>query len=354
LVTGAGGSIGSEIVRQVIKLKPAKVILLDHAEFSLYSIDREVQTALRFLQMEFPVITALQTITDMDAVFKLMQMHSVDTVYHAAAYKHVPLVEHNIAQGFYNNVWGTLAVAQAAIKAEVARFIFVSTDKAVRPTNIMGASKRLCEMALQAFNSESELSLVDASFTAMQTSIKVANKTCFTMVRFGNVLGSSGSVIPLFKQQIKTGGPVTITHPEIIRYFMSIPEAAELVLQAGAMGNGGDVFVLDMGEPVKIIDLAKRMISLSGLTVVDDTSGQGDIELVFTGLREGEKLYEELLIGENPENTEHPRIFKANEQMLSLQDLLQLLRDLQQSVNQQNFARFKQLIGSDVVGFHAA
>lgn len=349
LITGAGGSIGAELVRQVVNLEPQKIILLDHSEFSLYSIDKELKIAQEFLQVNIPVVTVLQSVTDMPAMVGLLKEHDVQTIYHAAAYKHVPLVESNIAQGLRNNLWGTLAVAQAAVKAGVEKFILISTDKAVRPTNIMGASKRLAELALQAMNDLKDVELFDESYQPVE---RVANNTCFTMVRFGNVLGSSGSVIPLFKEQIKTGGPVTITHPDIVRYFMSIPEATELVLQAGAMAKGGEVFVLDMGEPVNITDLAKRMISLSGLTVKDDEHSDGDIELIYTGLRPGEKLYEELLIGENPEPTQHKRIFKANEHKMPFEEYIVYLSEINRQLQSQNYESLQRALMTKEVGYH--
>lgn len=294
LVTGAGGSIGSELCRQIVQNGPQKIILFEQNEFALYKIEQELRRNYAYLEIH----SVLGDVLNKEHLLKVMSQYRVQTVYHAAAYKHVPLVEANIIPGVRNNVFGTLTVAQASIESRVENFVLISTDKAVRPTNVMGASKRLSELVLQAI-AKSE-----------------RNPTRFTMVRFGNVLGSSGSVVPLFREQIRAGGPVTVTHPEVTRYFMTIPEAAQLVLQAGAMGKGGDVFVLDMGEPVKIVDLAKKMIELSGLEVRDSVTGTGDIAIEYVGLRPGEKLYEELLIGDNVEKTHHPRIMRAVEGMI--------------------------------------
>ncbi len=303
LVTGAGGSIGSEICRQVLQRKPSKLILVEISEPSLYLIDIELQE----MGSSAEIIPALCSVQDMDALTRVMMTHQPDTVYHAAAYKHVPLVEANQSAGVLNNIQGTWNAAQASIAAGVSKFTLISTDKAVRPTNVMGATKRVAEMILQA--------LADAPANCR-------GSTQFSMVRFGNVLGSSGSVVPRFKQQIEAGGPITLTHKEITRYFMTIPEATELVLQAGAMGGAGEVFVLDMGEPVKIIDLAYRMVELSGLSVIDDENPDGDIAIEVTGLRPGEKLFEELLIGNNPQNTSHPGIFMARDASLQLDQLM--------------------------------
>lgn len=294
LVTGAGGSIGSELCRQIIRLKPSKLILFDLSEFALYEIEQELRRTIRKKELRVELHALMGSIQKQGRMEGIMRSFKVNTVYHAAAYKHVPLVEHNVIEGVRNNVFGTWYCAEAAIKANVDTFVLISTDKAVRPTNVMGASKRFAELVLQA------LSLRQAA-------------TRFCMVRFGNVLGSSGSVVPLFRKQIEQGGPVTVTHPEITRYFMTIPEAALLVLQAGAMGEGGEVFLLDMGESVKIADLAEKLVRLMGLEVVSDTNPEGDIAIEFTGLRPGEKLYEELLIGDDPKKTAHPRILKARE-----------------------------------------
>ena len=298
LVTGAGGSIGSELTRQIANLRPQKLILLDSSEFALYTIEQELR--IHYAYIKISVILA--SVTNAKTMEQVLNKYRVNTIYHAAAYKHVPMVEANPLAGLENNVLGTYTVAQAALNAKVDNMVLISTDKAVRPTNVMGASKRLAELTLQAFADYS-------------------GHTVFNMVRFGNVLGSSGSVVPLFKRQIKAGGPITVTHPDIIRYFMTIPEAVELVIQAGNMAKGGEVFVLDMGDPVKIVDLAKKMIYLSGFTVRDFEHADGDIEIKFTGLRPGEKLYEELLIGDNPHQTEHPRIMKANEKFIQLSEL---------------------------------
>ena len=301
LITGAGGSIGSEISRQVAKNKASKVILLDANEYALYSIKREIEALLPDIEL-YAVLTSVNNKTRLLEVCKTF---GVNTIYHTAAYKHVPLVEENPFEAVFNNILGTQICAQAAIDSKVETFVLISTDKAVRPTNIMGATKRFAELILQSLSAQNHSDDV----------------TRMTMVRFGNVIGSSGSAIPLFQQQIKEGGPVTVTDPEVIRYFMSIPEAAELVIQAGAMGKGGDVFVLDMGEPVKIFDLAKRLINLSGMELKDKDNPEGDIEIIFTGLRPGEKLYEELLIGGNISTTEHKQILRAEEDCLTKEEL---------------------------------
>ena len=316
LVTGAGGSIGSELCRQIIRHKPRKLVLFERSEFALYSIERELTAINNVDGLEVMIEPLLGSITHEVRCRKVMETYGVQTVFHAAAYKHVPLVEHNVIEGVMNNVFGTLRVAEAAIGAGVERFVLISTDKAVRPTNVMGASKRMAELILQALSGR-------------QT------QTVFSMVRFGNVLGSSGSVVPLFRDQIRDGGPVTVTHPDIIRYFMTIPEASQLVLQACSMGKGGEVFVLDMGEPVKIADLARKMIHLMGLTEKTADRPEGEIEVRFTGLRPGEKLYEELLIGNSPLATSHPRILMAREVALEWQDLEPLLESLM--IASQNF-----------------
>lgn len=296
LVTGAGGSIGSELCRQILAQAPTKLLLIEQSEFALYAIHQELEQ--RQAGQATVLVPLLASVQDAERMHEIMSTWRPDTVYHAAAYKHVPLVEHNPAEGVKNNVLGTLRTAQAAVDNAVADFVLVSTDKAVRPTNIMGASKRLAEMCLQALAAH-------------------ASGTRFCMVRFGNVLGSSGSVVPKFRQQIQEGGPITLTHPEVTRFFMTIPEAAQLVIQAGAMAKGGDVFVLDMGQSVKIMDLAQRMIELSGLSLRHEQNPDGDIEIEITGLRPGEKLYEELLIGDDPRPTLHPRIMKAHETFLA-------------------------------------
>jgi FlaA1/EpsC-like NDP-sugar epimerase len=314
LVTGAGGSIGSELCRQILALRPTHLLLLEISEFALYSIEQELRAVLRQLNLNVEVIPFLGSVLDTERCLRILRTFSVHTVYHAAAYKHVPLVEFNPIEGIRNNVFGTLSIASAAKMAGVKSFVLISTDKAVRPTNVMGATKRLGELILQAFATEN-------------ISPHVYPKFC--LVRFGNVLGSSGSVVPLFQKQIKDGGPVTITHTEITRYFMTIPEAAQLVLQAGAMGEGGDVFVLDMGEPVKIIDLATRMIHLSGLEVKSEDNPDGEVEIKAVGLRPGEKLYEELLIGGDVEGTEHPLIMRARETEIPWPLLEQFLKQLE-------------------------
>ncbi len=307
MVTGAAGSIGSELCRQILTQAPSKLVLLDHSEFGLYSIEQE----LIQLRSETQVVAVLGTVVDGDLLERTLREHQVQTIYHAAAYKHVPLVESNVRQGVLNNVFGTLAVAVAAARCRLETCVLVSTDKAVRPTNVMGASKRVAELIFQASAAMKDV------------------PTVFSMVRFGNVLGSSGSVVPLFKRQIEGGGPITITHPDIIRYFMLIPEAAQLVIQAGAMARGGEVFVLDMGEPVRIADLARTMLRLYGLSEKSSAAPEGDIELKFVGLRPGEKLYEELLIGDKTISSSHPRIMCAVErhiEPLLLEKMLSTLR----------------------------
>lgn len=308
MVTGAGGSIGSELCRQILELRPRKLVMLEFSEPALYTIDHEISARARDTGIE--VVSVLGSIRSAECCLRQLSTHCVETVYHAAAYKHVPIVEANIAEGFLTNSIGTRTLADAAIKAGVRDFVLISTDKAVRPTNVMGATKRLAELVLQA-------------------AAQCQHQTRFSMVRFGNVLGSSGSVVPLFRQQILNGGPITLTHVDITRYFMTIPEAAQLVLQAGAMGASGSVFVLDMGEPVRIHDLAVRMIRLFGLTVKDKQNPAGDIEIRISGLRPGEKLYEELLIGENVTETQHPRIMSANEACLEPAELDGLLAELE-------------------------
>lgn len=333
LVTGAGGSIGSELCRQILTIGPRKLLLIEQSEFALYAIHQELEEKLAGRTVHLvPLLASVQDDARMNEIIAIWRP---DTVYHAAAYKHVPLVEHNPAEGVKNNVLGTLKAAQAAARNGVADFVLISTDKAVRPTNIMGASKRLSEMVLQAMAATS-------------------NTTKFTMVRFGNVLGSSGSVVPKFRQQIRDGGPITLTHPEITRYFMTIPEAAQLVIQAGAMAKGGDVFVLDMGQPVKIIDLARRMVELSGLEVRDDDNPEGDIEIEITGLRPGEKLYEELLIGDNPKPTSHVRIMKAHEDFLVWSELEQRLLTLQAALAANDVGMVRLVLQELVSGYQPA
>jgi FlaA1/EpsC-like NDP-sugar epimerase len=299
MITGAGGSIGSELCRQIFSLKPKKLILYEMSESSLYQIDQELKELNLFNIEVYPIIGS---VTDKNRTLKICKLYEIQTIYHAAAYKHVPLVEFNGSQGVYNNTIGTMLIAEAAIAAKVETFVLISTDKAVRPTNYMGASKRAAEMVLQAM-------------------AKLPHNTCFTMVRFGNVLDSSGSVIPLFKKQIKDGGPLTVTHIDIVRYFMMIPEAVELVIQAGAMAKGGEVFVLDMGEPVRIYDLAEKMIKLSGLQLLDENNPKGDIEIEYTGLRPGEKLYEELLLDGEFSSTQNKLIMRTEEEMMPWEKL---------------------------------
>jgi FlaA1/EpsC-like NDP-sugar epimerase len=346
LVTGAGGSIGSELCRQILTLNPTTLLLLEHSEFNLYSIMSELEQRIARESLSVRLLPILGSVRNQNKLLDIMKTWHVDTVYHAAAYKHVPMVEHNIAEGVLNNVIGTLNTAQAALQSGVSNFVLISTDKAVRPTNVMGSTKRLAELTLQALSRE----LAPVLF-GEKNNISHVNKTRFTMVRFGNVLGSSGSVIPLFHKQIKSGGPITVTHPKITRYFMTIPEAAQLVIQAGSMGQGGDVFVLDMGEPVKIVELAERMIHLSGLSVRSDRNPQGDIAIEFTGLRPGEKLYEELLIGDNVVATQHPMIMSANEDYLSWDVLKVKLAELLTAVDQDDYTRVRQLLRDTVSGY---
>ncbi|WP_256665284.1 nucleoside-diphosphate sugar epimerase/dehydratase [Pseudomonas sp. 8BK] len=344
MVTGAGGSIGSELCRQILTSGPLTLVLFEHSEYNLYSIQSELEGWIHRNGLPVRLVAILGSIRDADRLLEVMRTWQVQTVYHAAAYKHVPIVEHNIAEGVLNNVRGTLQTAVAAVCAGVENFVLISTDKAVRPTNVMGSTKRLAEMVLQAFSREPQL------FTT-SSEAAVENRTRFTMVRFGNVLGSSGSVIPLFREQIRRGGPVTVTHPNITRYFMTIPEAAQLVIQAGAMGEGGDVFVLDMGEPVKIAVLAEKMIHLSGLSVRSDKTPHGDITIEFTGLRPGEKLYEELLIGDNVSPTEHPMIMRANEEHLSWDVLKLRLNELLGAVERDDYECVRQLLRETVSGY---
>ena len=317
MVTGAGGSIGSELCRQIITRQPKKLILFESSEYNLYKIEQELENEIKNENLNISLIPILGDVTNYEQVSNKITQYSINTIYHAAAYKHVPLVEHNVVAGLYNNVFGTYRSAKAAMDNNVETFILISTDKAVRPTNVMGASKRFAELVLQGL----------ATHT---------HKTKFSMVRFGNVLGSSGSVVPLFRQQIKQGGPVTVTHKDIIRYFMTIPEASQLVIQAGAMGlmgNGGDVFVLDMGEPVKISDLATKMIHIMGFSIKDEHNLDGDIEIQYTGLRPGEKLYEELLIGNNPVGTSHPLIMRAEEELFEWSEMEGFLSQLDEAIS---------------------
>lgn len=331
MVTGAGGSIGSELCMQIVQARPRLLVLYEISEFALYSIDQ----ALAKNAPDIPRVSLLGSVTDLNHLCGVMQRCKVETVFHAAAYKHVPLVEYNPVAGIINNVFGTDICAEAAIRSRINTFVLISTDKAVRPTNVMGASKRLAELILQARHDKGVC-------------------TRFVMVRFGNVLGSSGSVIPLFRQQISTGGPVTVTHQEVTRFFMTIPEAAQLVIQAGAMGEGGDVFVLDMGEAVSIAELAKRMIRLSGLSVKDRDNPEGDIEIIYTGLRPGEKLYEELIIGDRAQPTEHPRILRAQESFFASEDLQPQLESLKLACNHRDADVAFKLLHQIVVEFHGA
>ena len=327
MITGSGGSIGSEISRQVIKNNPKKIILLDSNEYALFSIKNEIEAITK----HSIVHAVLANITDSTRITDICRAFGVQTIYHAAAYKHVTLVEENPFEAVFNNIFGTKICAESAIEANVETFVLISTDKAVRPTNIMGATKRFAELILQ--------------------SMVQPNKTKMIMVRFGNVIGSSGSAIPLFQKQIKEGGPVTVTHPEVTRYFMSIPEAAELVIQAGAMGEGGEVFVLDMGEPVKIVELAKKLIRLSGMALIDANTPDGDIEIKFTGLRPGEKLYEELLIGDNVDTTEHKRILKAKEESLAKEELKNHLELLEKAQNAGDVSALRKVLQRAIAGF---
>jgi FlaA1/EpsC-like NDP-sugar epimerase len=346
LVTGAGGSIGSELCRQIVALKPTTLLLFEHSEFNLYNILSELEQRTARESLPIKLLPILGSVRNQEKLLDVMKTWRVDTVYHTAAYKHVPMVEHNIAEGVLNNVIGTLFTAQAAVQAGVENFVLISTDKAVRPTNVMGSTKRLAELTLQALSRE-----VAPVMFGDVANVSQVNKTRFTMVRFGNVLGSSGSVIPLFHKQIKSGGPLTVTHPKITRYFMTIPEAAQLVIQAGSMGQGGDVFVLDMGEPVKIVELAEKMIHLSGFSVRSDKNQQGDISIEFTGLRPGEKLYEELLIGDNVVATQHPMIMSANEDYLPWEVLKAKLTELLNAVHEDDYSRVRQILRETVSGY---
>ncbi|MBK5528327.1 polysaccharide biosynthesis protein [Pseudomonas sp. TH06] len=346
MVTGAGGSIGAELCRQIFALGPTTLLLFEHSEFNLYSILSELEQRSSRESVATRLLPILGSIRHRDKLLDVMKTWGVDTVYHSAAYKHVPMVEHNIAEGVLNNVIGTLNTAQAALQAGVSSFVLISTDKAVRPTNVMGSTKRFAELILQALSRE-----IAPVLFGDNGKVSRVNKTRFTMVRFGNVLGSSGSVIPLFHSQIKSGGPLTVTHPKITRYFMTIPEAAQLVIQAGSMGQGGDVFVLDMGEPVKIVELAEKMIHLSGLSIRSERNPQGDISIEFTGLRPGEKLYEELLIGDNVAATPHPMIMTANEDHLPWEVLKVRLSNLLTAVDEDDYSRVRQLLRETVSGY---
>ena len=346
MVTGAGGSIGSELCRQIVQSEPTTLVLFEHSEYALYAIHGELEGWIRSRKLDIQLVPIMGSIRNFSRLRDVIGAWKINTIYHAAAYKHVPMVEHNIAEGIMNNVFGTLNTAQAAIKCRVENFVLISTDKAVRPTNVMGSTKRLAELVLQALSAEQAPRL-----WGEEAQVSQVNRTRFTMVRFGNVLGSSGSVIPRFREQIRRGGPVTVTHPDITRYFMTIPEAAQLVIQAGAMGQGGDVFVLDMGEPVTIVDLARKMIMLSGLTVRDEINPSGDIAVTFSGLRPGEKLYEELLIGDNPEATAHSKIHRANEVYIPWNQLLPILDTLRQAVRDDNYNLVRETLLSTVQGY---
>jgi len=348
LVTGAGGSIGSELCRQIIQEKPRQLVLVEHNEFGLYSIHRELEGLCTEHALPVELVPLLASVGNFGRLKEICHLYRPATVYHAAAYKHVPLVESNPSEGVLNNVFGTLNMARAAMESEVAHFVLVSTDKAVRPTNVMGATKRMAELVLQALSASGSVvfHLPDGS-----QSPEVRNRTLFSMVRFGNVLGSSGSVVPLFRKQLRDGGPLTVTHAEVTRYFMTIPEAAQLVLQAGAMARGGDVFVLDMGQPVKIMDLARRMVELSGMTVCDEDHPGGDIEIRITGLRPGEKLYEELLISDNPEGTAHARIMKAHEDFLPWPQLAPVLVEMRHAAIQSDQETMRSILLQLVHGY---
>lgn len=332
MVTGAGGSIGSELCRQIIRHRPRVLVLFEQSEFSLYRIERELSAINQIEGMNVELHPVLGSVLHRKRCEVVMRAFGVEMVYHAAAYKHVPLVEHNVIEGVQNNVFGTCHVAEAAIAAGVERFVLISTDKAVRPTNVMGASKRMAELVLQGLAQRQ-------------------SETIFSMVRFGNVLGSSGSVVPLFRDQIRDGGPVTVTHPDIIRYFMTIPEASQLVLQAGSMGQGGEVFVLDMGEPVRIADLARKMIHLMGLTEKTEDEPDGEIEITFTGLRPGEKLYEELLIGDNPQGTAHPRIMMAREVSMPWSEVERTLSQLMKASQEFDCRQIVEILKTAPTGF---
>ena len=330
IVTGAGGSIGSELCRQIVEHSPETLVLFEQSEYALYKIEKELEA----YHFELDIVPVIGSVTDRLGIEYVLRKHDIHTIYHAAAYKHVPLVEHNPIEGLKNNTFGTLYTAEAAQSAGVETFVLISTDKAVRPTNIMGATKRMAELVLQAIDD-------------------VSNKTRFTMVRFGNVLDSSGSVIPLFRKQITRGGPVTVTHPDVTRFFMTIPEAAQLVLQAGSLGKGGDVLVLEMGESIKIDELARRMIHLSGLEVCDDNNPDGDIVIEYIGLRPGEKLYEELLIGDNVTGTEHPKIMRASEEKISWERLLDYVDRLKKASAEFDTVKIQKILEEVVSGYRA-
>ena len=351
LVTGAGGSIGSELCRQIIFAKPHQLVLLDHNEFGLYTVHRELEALCQEHALPVVITPLLASVVNFSRLHEIFQLYKPVSVYHAAAYKHVPLVESNPAEGVLNNIFGTLNVARAAMESSAVHFVLISTDKAVRPTNVMGATKRMAELVLQAFSATSAVNFLSLDGDQSQ---QVLNTTMFSMVRFGNVLGSSGSVVPLFRKQLASGGPLTVTHEEVTRYFMTIREAAQLVLQAGAMATGGDVFVLDMGQPVKIIDLARRMIQLEGLSIFDDNNPQGDIAINVTGLRPGEKLYEELLIGDGAQPTAHTRILKAHEDFVAWSELSVFLVELRNAAILNDEAAIKLILTALVSGCNLA
>jgi len=332
-VTGAAGSIGSELCRQILEVKPQRLLLFEISEYGLYNIDKELRGIADSNGLDVELVPVLGSVQNQTLMQRALERFKVDVLFHAAAYKHVPMVEHNIIAGVRNNVFGTLSLAKAAIAAKIDTFVLVSTDKAVRPTNVMGATKRIAELILQGLSKQED------------------TDTCFCMVRFGNVLGSSGSVVPLFLKQIHEGGPVTVTHPEVSRYFMTIPEAAQLVIQTGAIAQGGDVFVLDMGESVDIIDLARKMVHLMGFEISDEEHPNGDIQIQYTGLRPGEKLKEELLIGENLTGTEHSKIMRAEEECLFWNEIEALLDQLESACNEFDFPAIRDILLQGVVGF---
>lgn len=332
MVTGAGGSIGSELCRQIVRREANTLVLYEHSEYMLYQLEKELASVIQKNDLDVVIVPILGSILNYSLVSSIVENYSVQTIYHAAAYKHVPLVEANMLAGARNNIMGTMTVARAARDHSVEAMVLISTDKAVRPTNVMGATKRFAELILQAF-------------------ALTETKTRFCMVRFGNVLGSSGSVVPLFREQIRSGGPVSVTHQDIIRYFMTIPEAAQLVIQAGSMGTGGDVFVLDMGEPVKIKNLAEKMIKLMGRSIKDENNPEGDIEIVYSGLRPGEKLYEELLIGDNVSGTRHPLIMRAEEEYYGYSEMEQYLGQLKEILHQADCEKLRKLLLDVVVGY---
>jgi FlaA1/EpsC-like NDP-sugar epimerase len=335
LVTGAGGSIGSELCRQIVRLQPKRLVLVEQAEFNLYDIEQSLRQIMEVADIEIEIVPFLGNVLDGNRMQEIVRLYRVQTIYHAAAYKHVPIVEYNLVEGIRNNTLGTWTMARVAMEERVENFVLISTDKAVRPTNAMGATKRMAELVLQGM-------------------AQLETQTRFCMVRFGNVLDSSGSVVPLFREQIKAGGPVTVTHPEIIRYFMTIPEAAQLVIQAGSLGSGGDVFVLDMGEPVKIVDLARTMIRLAGFEERTKEHPEGDIAIEFTGLRPGEKLYEELLIGTNTTGTPHRQILRASEDDIVWSELEVILEQLIDATREMNCDRIRTLLREHVNGYKPA